>query len=71
MYIHNSITTIHVLLYTSSILLGRLAVLHSLCPLQLFFSPVVSYCKIPILSRGTVYSLVLLSVNASLFCQSQ
>ncbi len=30
------ITTIHVLLYTSSILLGKLAVLHSLCPLQIY-----------------------------------
>jgi hypothetical protein len=34
MYIHHTSITIHVLLYTSSILLGRLAVLHSLCPLQ-------------------------------------
>jgi hypothetical protein len=32
--IHHTSITIHVLLYTSSILLGRLAVLHSLCPLQ-------------------------------------
>ncbi len=35
-YIHHTSTTIHVLLYTSSILLGRLAVLHSLCLLQLY-----------------------------------
>jgi hypothetical protein len=34
-YIHHTITTIHVLLYTSSILLGRLAVLHSLYPLHI------------------------------------
>ncbi len=33
--LHNTSITIHVRLYTSSILLGRLAVLHSLCPLQL------------------------------------
>jgi hypothetical protein len=34
-YIHLTSTTIQVLLYTSSILLDRLAVLHSLCPLHL------------------------------------
>ncbi len=36
MYIHHTSTTIYVLLYTSSILLGRVALLHSLCPLQLY-----------------------------------
>ncbi len=35
-YIHHTSTTIHVLLYTYSILLGSLAVLHSLCPLHSF-----------------------------------
>jgi hypothetical protein len=33
--LHHTISSIHVLLYTSSILLGRLAVLHFLCPLHL------------------------------------
>jgi hypothetical protein len=33
-HVHHTSITIHVLLYTSSILQGRLAVLHSLCPLH-------------------------------------
>jgi hypothetical protein len=43
MYIHHTSITIHVLLlYTSSTFLGRLAVLHSLCPLQLVFKKIVN-----------------------------